>query len=451
MKKLTVLIVEDDPLARELMTAQLGGHAVEFAGSLPAARKKIKAGGNDICFIDLKLGDTDDHSGLELIALAVAAGAYPVVMSGHDSEPIVKRAYELGCADFYAKGNEEENVGTVIARFLGKRQAGADDPIFRDEFVTEDTETRATISRTLEYAKSDMPVLILGPSGSGKTSLARVIHERSGRRGQFVAINCAAHTEDLLEAELFGHRKGAFTGAAEARKGKLLLADEGTLFLDEVGAMSHKMQSKLLKAIEEKSFYPLGGERPETSRFRVISATLEDVNELVRKKELRFDFFQRINGITLTLKPLKDRKGDILPMLAFFSRGKRKLSFTEDAEQQLLRYHWPGNARELKKFGELLAAGQTGRVTLEMVMELLTSAHSSQDSGELMTDAMYEFIRDKGLAAGVKRLEEEAISRCMRENHGEKKRVKADLKVWNSLLYVVLERLGQHKGGKNGE
>lgn len=445
MPKLKVLVVEDDALSRELIASQLQGHAVEFAENQATARVKIKAGGNDICFIDLKLGEKDDHSGLKLIPLAAAAGAYPVVMSGHDSEPIVSRAYELGCEDFYAKGNESESVVTVIERFLSKRQSGGDGKLFEDEFVTTDDESRASISRALGFATSDIPVMILGPSGSGKTSLARVIHERSGRRGQFVAINCAAHTEDLLEAELFGHRKGAFTGASESRKGKLLLADGGTLFLDEVGSMSLKMQTKLLKAIEEKSFYPLGSERPETSSFRVISATLENVHELVSKKELRFDFLQRINGITIALKPLKERKDDILPLIAFFSRGKRRLAFADDAKQQILAYHWPGNTRELKKFVELVSAGPSGRVTREIVMELLTAAHVVQDSNEYLTEAIYAYIRAHGLPEGVKRLEDEVISRSLRENGGRRARVMKDLKIATGLLYASMRRTGQFK------
>lgn len=450
MKKLKVLLVEDDPLARKLMTAQLSDHEVDFAADMATARKKISARNIDICFIDLKL-DKDDHSGLELIPLAAAAGAYAVVMSGHDSEPLVEGAYALGCADFYGKGNEEESVGSVIERYWQKQEGAAGDQVFQDDFVTHDKDTRASISTALSHAKSELPVLILGPSGSGKTSLARVIHDRSGRRGQFVAINCAAHTEELLEAELFGYRKGAFTGAVEARKGKLLLADDGTLFLDEVGSMSQKMQSKLLKALEEKSFYPLSADRPETSRFRVISATLEDVHELVKTKQLRFDFFQRINGINVFLKPLKDRRDDILPMLAFFSRGKRKLSFAEEAKQQLLRYPWPGNARELKRFVELITAGRPGRVSLDMVMELLITAHADQGARKFLTDEQYDFILANGLPQAVKRLEDEAIARSLKENGGRKAKAMSALKIATGLLYSSLRRTGQHKGNKNGD
>lgn len=451
MKKLRVLVVEDDPLARKLMSTELKDHEVDFAPDLAAGRKKITAGGNDICFIDLKLGEKDNYSGLELVSLAASAGTYSVVMSGHDSEEVIERAYKLGCNDFYAKGNEAENVGAVLARFLRRHREGGEDRIFQDQFVTEDSATRASISAALKYASSDLPVIILGPSGSGKTSLAQIIHDRSGRRGQFVAINCAAYTEDLLEAELFGYRKGAFTGAADSRKGKLLMADEGTLFLDEVGSMSLKMQTKLLKAIEEKSFYPLGADRPERSRFRVISATLEDLQELVKKGGIRFDFLQRIQGLTITLRPLTKRKDDIIPLLSFFTRGGRRLSFSEDAKQQLLHYDWPGNVRELKKFVDLVTEGPSGRITLETLRELLATARSDQAPDAFLTEPQYRFILENGLDGAVKRFTDAAIQRNLADNKGRKTKVLSDLRISTGLLYTSLRRTGGHRSKNNDD
>ena len=447
MQKLKILVVEDDPLARKIMETHLRGHDVEFAPDLSSGRRKIASRRNEVCFIDLRLGDKDDFAGLELIPEAVGAGTYAVVMSGHDSEEVVERAYALGCEDFYAKGNESENVSSVLSRFLRKRQQAAKDGIFEDQFVTADEDTRAGISSALRYAASELPVMILGPSGTGKTSLARIIHERSGRPGQFVAINCAAYTEDLLEAELFGYRKGAFTGAADSRKGKLLAADEGTLFLDEVGSMSLKMQSKLLKAIEEKSFYPLGSDRSETSRFRVVSATLEDMTALVKAGKMRFDFSQRIHGLTIRLKPLAKRKADVFPLIAFFTRGGRRLAFAEEAKQKLLGYEWPGNVRELKKFVELATEGHSGRITAEAVGEMLTTARVEANPEEYVSEAQYRLALAKGLDFAAELFVDAIIHRNLTENAGRKTKVLSDLKISTRILYAALRRGGD--GGKN--
>lgn len=439
-KKLSILVVEDEELTREVMAERLVGQRVEFAADVAEARRKLNKGQYDLCFIDLELGPDDNCSGLEVIPLAVARGTYAVVMSGHDSDGLVERAYSLGCRDFYAKGNEGANIEQILLRFAQGRGRGEKDTLFTERFVTQDAETKAEIEAALKYAASDLPVMLLGPSGTGKTSLAKVIHDFSGRTGQFVSINCSAHTDELLEAELFGFRRGAFTGANESRKGKLQLANEGTLFLDEIGSMSLKMQTKLLKAIEERSFYPLGADKPEHSQFRIISATLEDVQALVSAGKLRFDFYQRIHGLTIRLKPLAERKQDILPMLAAFTRGGKRLSFASEAREKILAHDWPGNVRELKKFVELLGAGTEGQVTAEVVDRLLNAVRV-QESGDFLTKQQYRFAREQGLHRAMERFVDEVIKRSLSENQGNKAKVKAALKITHRILYNALARI----------
>jgi DNA-binding NtrC family response regulator len=447
MDKLKILVVEDDSLAREVMAGNLAGQTVDFAADRAAAERKLKAGHYDICFIDLLLGENDDYSGLELIPLAVTKGIYSVVMSSCDTEETISKAYTLGCKEFYVKGNDEANIAAIIARYLqgdGGKKARA---VFAKDFITNDPATRALVVEALKYAATKLPILILGPSGTGKTTLAELLHRHAGREGSFVAINCAAYTEELLEAELFGYKRGAFTGAHENRKGKLAQAAGGTLFLDEIGAMSQTMQLKLLKAIEEKSFYPLGADKPEYSDFRVISATLEDVQKLLAENKLRFDFFQRIHGMPVTLKPLAQRKCDIFPLIEAFTKGGKRLSFELGAKDCVLEHAWPGNTRELKRFVELVTAGAQGIVTQETVRKYITPAAAPATAApEALAPADYDYALKHGLAAAVDRFITGIISRNLQENHGKRAATLAQLKISKRLLYSTLAKARTSEG-----
>lgn len=447
MNKVKILVIEDDSLAREVMAGNLAGQAVDYAADRATAERKLKVGCYDICFVDLLLGENDDYSGLKLIPLAVAKGAYTVVMSGCDTEATISKAYALGCKEFYVKGNEEANIPAIIARYLQGDAGKKVDGIFSREFITNDPSTRALVAEALKYAASHLPILILGPSGTGKTTLAELLHRHSGRKGDFVAINCAAYTEDLLESEMFGYKKGSFTGAHENRKGKLAQADGGTLFLDEIGAMSQNMQVKLLKAIEEKSFYPLGADKPEYSNFRVMSATLEDVQRLVAEGKLRFDFFQRIHGMPVTLKPLAQRKCDIFPLIEAFTKKWKRLAFELGAKDYVLDYPWPGNTRELKRFVELVAAGAHGVVALETVRKHLAPAvTASTAASEAAGQGDYEYAVKNGLAAAVDRFIAGLISRSLAENHGKRAATLAQFKISKRLLYATLAKTRATEG-----
>ena len=447
MEKLNILVLEDDKLAQKVMAVHLAGHNVDLAGDLSTALKKIEGAKYDLGFFDLMLGPDDDHSGLKAIAAAAARGVHCVVVSSSDSEEIIDRAYALGANDFYAKGNEESNVADILRKFLQNRKAAGAGDIFSSAFITCDPETRAAAAEALKYAPTELPLLILGPSGTGKTSLAKLLHEHSGRGGAFVSINCSAYTEDLLEAEMFGHTKGAFTGAHEARKGRLLEAHKGTLFLDEIGTMSLGMQMKLLKAIEERSFYPLGSEKTERSEFRVISATLEDPQALIAQGKLRFDLFQRVHGYTINLKPLTRRACDIAPLVQHFTRGGRRLAFTPEARAYLENYSWPGNVRELKKFVDLVSCGPEGRVDISAVKKHLKGREAGQPAPE-RDGALYAYALANGLEAALEKVAGEIITRNLKENEGKKTKTMADLKISTRLLYSTLKKLAPEEEKK---
>jgi DNA-binding NtrC family response regulator len=206
--------------------------------------------------------------------------------------------------------------------------------------------------------------------------------------------------------------------------------------------MSLKMQTKLLKAIEEHSFHPLGSEKAETSRFRVISATLEDVQALIKAGKMRFDFFQRIHGLTVELKALARRKNDILPLISALGRGGKRLAFTPEAKQRLLAHDWPGNVREVKRFIELLAAGEEGRIGPEPVDRLLKTVRTEHGSaGGFVGEEQYRFALENGLGAAVDRFSDEIIRRNLDDNGGKKTAVLSDLKISTRLLYAALARL----------
>ncbi len=447
MSKLNILVVEDDALAREVMADNLAGHTVDFAWEKAAAERKLKTGQYDICFLDLLLGDNDDYSGLKLIPLAVSKNIYSVVMSSCDTEETISQAYALGCKEFYVKGNEAHNIAAIIARYMRDDGGKSAQKVFAQDFITNDPETRSLVSEALKYAATELPLMLLGPSGTGKTTLAQLLHAHSGREGALVAINCAAYTEDLLESELFGYKRGSFTGAHENRRGKLAQADKGTLFLDEIGAMSQNMQMKLLKAIEEKSFYPLGADKPEYSDFRVMSATLEDVQKLLAEGKLRFDFFQRIHGMPVSLKALAQRKCDIFPLIEAFTKKGKRLAFKLGAKDHVLRHTWPGNTRELKRFVELVAADAHGVVTLETVRKHITPvAAPLMAAPEAVAPADYDYALKHGLAAAVDRFIAGIVTRNLDENHGKRAATLAQLKISKRLLYSTLAKTRTTEG-----
>lgn len=362
-----LMIVDDEEAMRESLSAWLikEGYQTSTADSGPRALSFLGEGTYDLLLVDIKMPGMD---GLEL--LRRVREAYPqvmvIVITAYGSIESAVEAMKGGASDYLLKPFDPEQLIMVIEKVL-KHRAVVEENLWlrerlaeREERVFEDLVSSSPamleIFKLIEdVAASDAPVLITGETGTGKELVARAIHSRSQRNsGPFVPINCGAQTEALLESELFGHERGAFTGAVQTRRGRIEMADGGTLFLDEVGDIPLKMQVDLLRVLEEKSFQRVGGNQTVQSDFRLICATHRDLSTLIRAGQFRQDFYYRINVISLHIPPLRERKEDIATLADYFrstfvrETGKSIQGFSPEAIQTLILYDWPGNVRELK-------------------------------------------------------------------------------------------------------
>lgn len=430
-----VLVVDDEKLARMNIVNQLDERFLVIQShSYEDALSKLAHHTFDICYIDLKLDDSNDLLGLKLIPLSVARGVYTVVMTSVEDEQITELAYDEGCQDVYNKGNEKEHITETINRFLLSKDSFTEGYFFRDVIQTQNKKYKEDLKKLLKVLPSEIPICLLGESGTGKSYLARSIHEISKRKGKFVELNCSTFSGDTLRSELFGHSKGAFTGAISDKVGKLLEANHGTLFLDEIGSMSLDMQEGLLKAIEEKIFYPVGSNKLIKSEFRVICATLDDLEILIKSGKFRFDLYQRISGFIFTQPSLRNRKEDIFPLLKMKLSGSRRLIFKEEAKNILENYEWPGNIRELLRFAEVISLSKSGVIKAEDVQAFTRSSNFKIDK-KLLSDEHYEFIRQIGLKEFFDKFSREVVAKSLLENDGKARQAIKELRISSATFY----------------
>ncbi len=403
MTRNSVLVVDDDPDLLKLLALRLtaAGYAVQTAASGEQAIAAIAVNRPDVVVTDLKMGGMD---GLALFeAIQQAAPTLPVIiLTAHGTIPDAVDATKRGVFGFLPKPFDGRELLVQVAQAI-RLSAAAGGPgrgdHWRAEIVTASPQMEGLLAQARLVAQSDASVLIHGASGTGKELLARAIHKASGRRdAPFVAVNCAAIPEALLESELFGHRKGAFTGAVYDHKGLFQTADGGTVFLDEIGDMPQSLQAKLLRALQQREVRPVGAPGPVPVDVRIVSATHRNLEERVSSGEFREDLYYRLNVVSLALPPLAQRPEDIVPLAKHFlaataARYRKDVrAFAPEALELLLGAPWPGNVRQLGNVVEQAVALATSPI---VPAALVGSALRSEPAGLTPLDeAKRAFERD---------------------------------------------------------
>ena len=365
----TLLVADDDPGLRESLERTLTreGYRVVLASDGRAALERVQAGGVDLIVTDLRMPGL---TGLELLraAKAIMPDVDVILLTAFGTVEEAVKAMKDGAYDFLTKPFRREQLIKLVDKALERRdlieqnkalKKQLEDIRAKGQMIGSSPAYRRMLSLVEQVADSSATILIQGESGAGKELVARTIHERSGRRnGPFVAVNCAALPETLLESELFGYEKGAFTGAAARKDGRFELANGGTLFLDEVADLSLVTQPKILRVLQEGEFERLGGTRTIQVDVRIVAATNQDLSEMVKEKRFREDLYYRLNVITVRVPPLRERHEDIRLLAQHYLRvyaaknGRKLDGFSNEALERLESYRWPGNVRELENLIE---------------------------------------------------------------------------------------------------
>ncbi len=449
MKSGKVLVVDDEPAEREGLARMVGqwGYEVETASSGEEALSLIESQHPAVVLTDLVLPEMD---GLTLLQKLKETGRPPIVLlvTGHGTVETAVEAMRYGAFDYLTKPVDATRLQVLLEKSIEQESLSREVSFLRHQLrqkgsfgqLVGQSKGMQEVYRWIELAAtSTAPVLVFGESGTGKELVARTIHDLSNRRNKpFVAINCAAIPETLIESELFGHERGAFTGATERRLGCFELADGGTLFLDEIAEMDSNTQAKLLRVLQEGNFRRVGGGKGEIQvDVRVVAATNRVPTDAISQGQLREDLFYRLNVFSIRLPPLRERRDDI-PLLVktfieeFNRQDNRQVrGVTAEAERELERYNWPGNVRELRNVVQrAVVLSGTGMIDVEHLPEnILRSAPTPER-------------RAAGTVMPIREMEREAILRALEETNQDKRRAAQLLGISLKTLYNKLAKYG---------
>ena len=457
-----LLIVDDEGALRSAIAERLADHgfAVEQAGSGEEAVQRLSEFAFDILITDLRLPGIGGREVLD-----AALERYPeiiaIVITGYGTVKDAVEAIKQGAADFITKPFQFDALLHVVRSAVEQRRLKSENAYLRSQleerYRIDGLVGKSTIMRDLfqlleTVAATSSTVLITGETGTGKELAARAIHHNSLRRAnRFVALNCSAIPETLLEAELFGHTRGAFTGAVGTRQGRVEQAHRGTLFLDEVGTMSPALQAKLLRVLQEREFERVGDSHTIKIDVRVIAATHSDLAKMVAEGTFREDLFYRLNVLPVQLPPLRDRRDDI-PLLVqhFLQRlaaesGRGTMTVSQEAMRRLMAYRWPGNVRQLENTVERALAFSQGRSHIDvqdLAPEIQNHTGVIEGAGTWLPEDGLDFERY------IEGIELSLIKRSLERTHGNKRQAARLLNLKRTTLIEKLKRLEPHQASK---
>lgn len=450
MKSLQLLVVDDEPAIRQILVAQLrkAGYEVEQASDGETALERLGQGDIDIALCDIKL---PGKSGIDILREVRTSGLDTafIMMTAFASVDTAIEAIKAGATDYMIKPLNHEELLHRLNKVADLRGLKAENRVLRRLVMSSHDGVfsfNSPAMREIEHlaakvAKTNSTVLITGESGTGKGVLARLVHQQSARGdGAFIPVNCGAIPENLVESELFGHVKGAFTGADKARKGLFLEADGGTIFLDEVGELPLAAQVKLLHVLEQRSVRAVGGEQMRSVDVRIIAATNRDLKDMVAQNTFREDLYFRLSVFHMHMPPLRDRKQDIVGLVNFMiQRNMRRngevgeVVLGPGVELALSSYDWPGNVREMENvIDRALILADECRITLDdLPMQIVKGSSAARvldfDQGSL------------SLRKQVRQFEKEVILRIIEESDGDRRIAAQKLDIGLSSLYRKLE------------
>jgi DNA-binding NtrC family response regulator len=406
-----ILVVDDEFSVRDSLCNwfKIEGYRVDTAGNGMEALKKLQEDVWDIVLVDIKMPGMDGME-LQRQIKKIDNTMIVIIITAYATVDTAVEAMKEGAYDYLSKPIDPDKLSILVRNAVNQRRLVAENLQLRekvvelslqDEIVGESPQVKKILEMIDTVAQTDATVMIRGESGTGKELVAQAIHGKSNRRYfPIISINCGAFPEGLLESELFGHEKGAFTGAQHKRKGKLEMANGGTLFFDEIGNITMKMQMDLLRVIETKQFTPLGSNKVVNVDFRVIAATNSDLEKKVTEKDFREDLYYRLNVFSIQIPPLRERTGDIPPIARYFlekyarSMNKNVTDISPEAMKILVQYDWPGNIRELRNTIEraLVVVGKKNRIEPDD-LNLLFLSKGTPTGGNSLEDIEKVHIR----------------------------------------------------------